>query len=137
MMSTTTNMFSTPLGTSIISYWKTKSGCDSGHRIDGPNSYNSRPTVGINANKFAFRNLPTFSSLQELTFQTVIDTILKPAGVKVGGFPQEMFIDLTEDEQQKWACNIWSVVPQNGIDQTIKLHAKRVPIGRGQFSACQ
>ena len=77
------------------------------------------PTVGVNETKLAFRNVPTFSSIQELSFQTVIDTILKPAGVKVGGFPQEMFIDLTEDEQQKWACNIWSVVSQNGIDQTI------------------
>ena len=48
-------------------------------------------------------------SAEELTFQVVIDTILKPAGVKVGGYPQEMFLDLTEEEQEKWSCNIWSV----------------------------
>ena len=48
-------------------------------------------------------------SAEELTFQVVIDTILKPAGVKVGGYPQEMFLDLTEEEQEKWSCNIWLV----------------------------
>ena len=59
--------------------------------------------------KSFFRDLPVVTSVQELTFQMVIDNILTPAGVKMGGFPQEMFINLTDDEQQKWACNIWSV----------------------------
>ncbi|KAK2177355.1 hypothetical protein NP493_603g01019 [Ridgeia piscesae] len=49
-------------------------------------------------------------SAEELTFQVVIDTILKPAGVKVGGYPQEMFLDLTEEEQEKWSCNICFMV---------------------------
>ncbi|KAI0231060.1 hypothetical protein LSAT2_018573 [Lamellibrachia satsuma] len=56
------------------------------------------------------RDLPVVTSVQELTFQMVIDNILTPAGVKMGGFPQEMFINLTDDEQQKWACNICFMV---------------------------
>lgn len=47
------------------------------------------------------------TSIRELSFQMVLDTILKPAGVKVGGFPEEMFLDLSDEEQEKWACNIW------------------------------
>ena len=47
------------------------------------------------------------TSVRELSFQMVIDSILKPAGVKVGGFPEEMFLDLSADEQEKWSCNIW------------------------------
>ena len=47
------------------------------------------------------------TSIQELNFQMVLDTILKPAGVKVGGFPEEMFLDLSQEDQERWACNIW------------------------------
>ena len=45
--------------------------------------------------------------VRELSFQNVIDTILKPAGVKVGGYPDDIFQDLTDDEKDKWICNIW------------------------------
>ena len=26
---------------------------------------------------------------------------------KVGGYPEDMFLDLEETEQEKWSCNIW------------------------------
>ena len=42
--------------------------------------------------------------LREMSFQNVLDTILKPAGVKVGGFPEELFVDLTEEEKEKFPC---------------------------------
>ena len=49
------------------------------------------------------------ADLRELTFQNVIDQVLKPAGVKVGGFPDDMFLELTEEEKESWICNIWQV----------------------------
>jgi len=45
--------------------------------------------------------------VREMSFQNVIDRILRPSGIKMGGFPVEMFIGLTEAEQQKFMCNIW------------------------------
>lgn len=45
--------------------------------------------------------------LRELSFQNVLDTILKPAGVKVGGFPEEIFQNLSESDMEKWTCSIW------------------------------
>ena len=48
-------------------------------------------------------------NIRELSFQNVLDTILKPAGVKVGGYPEDIFLDLDEEEQEMWTCNIWSV----------------------------
>ena len=51
----------------------------------------------------------TSADVREMTFQNVVDTVLKPGGVKVGGFPEEMFLDLTEDESEKLICNIWWV----------------------------
>ena len=45
--------------------------------------------------------------IREMSFQSVIDEILHPSGIKMGGFPVEMFVDLTDAEQQKFMCNIW------------------------------
>jgi len=45
--------------------------------------------------------------VREMSFQTVVDKILQPAGLKMGGFPEDIFIDLTEEEQQSFMCNIW------------------------------
>jgi hypothetical protein len=45
--------------------------------------------------------------VREMSFQTVVDKILQPAGLKMGGFPEDMFLDLTEEEQQEFMCNIW------------------------------
>jgi len=45
--------------------------------------------------------------IREMSFQNVVDRILRPSGIKMGGFPFEMFIDLTDAEQQKFMCNIW------------------------------
>jgi len=45
--------------------------------------------------------------IRELSFQNVVDGILRPSGIKMGGFPMEMFVDLTDAEQQKFMCNIW------------------------------
>jgi hypothetical protein len=47
--------------------------------------------------------------VREMSFQTVVDKILQPAGLKMGGFPEDMFLDLSEDEQQEFMCNIWLV----------------------------
>jgi hypothetical protein len=47
--------------------------------------------------------------IREMTFQNVLDTVLKPAGVKVGGFPEELFLDLTESEKETLTCGIWWV----------------------------
>jgi len=47
------------------------------------------------------------SDIREMTFQNVVERILHPSGIKMGGFPVEMFIDLTDVEQQKFMCNIW------------------------------
>ncbi|XP_013387331.1 uncharacterized protein DDB_G0283357 [Lingula anatina] len=48
--------------------------------------------------------------VRELTFQNVLDNILKPAGVKVGGFPDEIFLDMSEEDREKWQCNICYLV---------------------------
>jgi hypothetical protein len=45
--------------------------------------------------------------MREMSFQNVVDKILQPAGLKMGGFPEEIFIDMTEDELQSYMCNIW------------------------------
>ena len=47
------------------------------------------------------------ADLREMSFQRVLDDILKPAGVKVGGYPEEIFVDLAEEERESWQCNIW------------------------------
>jgi len=47
--------------------------------------------------------------VRELTFQNVVDNILRPSGIKIGGFPEELFLDLTEQENQDMMCNIWYV----------------------------
>ena len=47
------------------------------------------------------------SDIREMSFQNIVDRILRPSGIKMGGFPVEMFVDLTEAEQQKFMCNIW------------------------------
>ena len=51
--------------------------------------------------------LPSVSDLREMSFQQVVDNIFKPNGVKVGGFPEEIFINITEEEKEGWSCNIW------------------------------
>ena len=45
--------------------------------------------------------------LRELTFQNVVDNILRPSGIKIGGFPDELFLNLAEQEHQDMMCNIW------------------------------
>lgn len=45
--------------------------------------------------------------IREMSFQNVLDTILKPAGVKVGGYPEDIFTDISDEEFQKTSCNIW------------------------------
>jgi len=45
--------------------------------------------------------------LREMTFQNVVDNILRPSGIKIGGFPEELFLSLTEQEQRDMMCNIW------------------------------
>ena len=47
--------------------------------------------------------------LRELNFQNVVDRVLRPAGVKVGGFPQELFVNLDDDSFESIMCNIWFV----------------------------
>ena len=55
--------------------------------------------------------------IREMSFQNVIDQIFKPNGVKVGGFPDEMFKpELSEEERAEYMCHIWWVQYQ--------LHAK-------------
>lgn len=49
----------------------------------------------------------TAEDLREMSFQNVLDQVLKPAGVQVGGYPEEMFTDLNDEEKEKWICNIW------------------------------
>ncbi|XP_067933180.1 uncharacterized protein [Watersipora subatra] len=49
-------------------------------------------------------------SVQEMSFQNVVDTILKPQGIKVGGFPDELFIGLEEKDRERWQCNICYLV---------------------------
>ena len=49
----------------------------------------------------------TAEDLREMSFQNVLDNVLKPAGVNVGGYPEELFLDLSDDEKDKWNCNIW------------------------------
>ena len=48
-------------------------------------------------------------SVQEMSFQNVVDTILKPQGIKVGGYPDDLFLDLAEKDRERWQCNIWYV----------------------------
>ena len=45
--------------------------------------------------------------LRELTFQNVVDSILRPSGIKIGGFPEDLFLNLSEQEHQDLMCNIW------------------------------
>jgi len=47
--------------------------------------------------------------LREMTFQNVVDSILRPSGIKIGGFPEELFLNLTEQERQDMMCNIWYI----------------------------
>jgi len=49
---------------------------------------------------------------QEMSFQNVVDTVLKPAGVKVGGYPDDIFLELGDDERERWQCSIWYVYPR-------------------------
>lgn len=49
-------------------------------------------------------------SVQEMSFQNVVDTILTPEGIKVGGYPDNIFINLAEADREKWQCNIWLVL---------------------------
>ena len=45
--------------------------------------------------------------LREMTFQNVVDQILKPNGVKVGGYPEDMFLEISDKEKETYLCNIW------------------------------
>ena len=53
------------------------------------------------------RGLGAGLDLRELTFQNVIDNILSPSGIKIGGFPEDLFENLTEQECREMMCNIW------------------------------
>lgn len=46
---------------------------------------------------------------RELSFQNVVQTILEPEGIKVGGFPDDIFLDLSENDRERLQCNIWQV----------------------------
>ena len=48
--------------------------------------------------------------IQEMSFQNVVDTILKPQGIKVGGYPDELFLDMSEKDRERWQCNIWWLI---------------------------
>jgi len=45
--------------------------------------------------------------VQEMSFQNVVDTILKPQGIKCGGYPDDLFLDLLESDRDRFQCNIW------------------------------
>jgi len=47
------------------------------------------------------------SDLRERSFQNVVETVLRPSGIKVGGFPEDMFLDLDENDKERLICNIW------------------------------
>lgn len=59
------------------------------------------------------------TNIRELTFEHVLETILKPAGVKVGGFPEEIFLDLTDKEKEDWLCSIWYVPCKFNSDSSL------------------
>lgn len=42
----------------------------------------------------------------ELTFRYIVDNVLVPEGIKVGGFPEELFLELTEEEKDQTDCAI-------------------------------
>lgn len=42
-----------------------------------------------------------------LIFKSVCDDILAPCGVKVGGYKDDIFEHLYEDERDEIACQIW------------------------------
>lgn len=46
------------------------------------------------------------SDLRERSFQNVVETVLRPSGIKVGGFPEDMFLDLDENDKERLICNI-------------------------------
>lgn len=50
------------------------------------------------------------SDLRERSFQNVVETVLRPSGIKVGGFPEDMFLDLDENDKERLICNIWYAV---------------------------
>ena len=79
--------------------------------------------INRSINLFVYRSSAQMASgpadIRELSFQNVIDTILKPAGVKVGGYPDDIFNDLTDDEKDKWCCNVWSVTKQDYMPHMI------------------
>lgn len=45
-----------------------------------------------------------------MSFQNVVDSVLKPAGVKVGGYPDDIFLELGDDERERWQCSICYLV---------------------------
>ena len=53
------------------------------------------------------QGLHKMGDIQEMSFQNVVDTILKPQGIKVGGYPDELFLDMSEKDRERWQCNIW------------------------------
>ena len=50
----------------------------------------------------------------QMTFQNVIDELLR-AYRKMGGFPMEMFVDLTEADQEKFMCNLRFMVAMTDL----------------------
>lgn len=62
--------------------------------VNGTMSSNMNPATGA-------------SDLRERSFQNVVETVLRPSGIKVGGFPEEMFLDLDENDKERLICNIW------------------------------
>ncbi|ELU03701.1 hypothetical protein CAPTEDRAFT_217937 [Capitella teleta] len=55
--------------------------------------------------------------IREMTFQNVLDTVLKPAGVKVGGFPEELFLDLSESDKESLT---WLSI-EGGLNAKVKI----------------
>ena len=71
------------------------------------NSRSSRRCCSVMSGMANLVGNGTVVDVRELSFQNVVDQILKPNGVKVGGFPDELFECLTDDEQSEYLCNIW------------------------------
>ena len=66
--------------------------------------------VGVMAVEIQEPQVTIGLDLREMTFQNVVDNILRPSGIKIGGFPEELFLNLTEQEHQDVMCNIWYVI---------------------------
>lgn len=46
-------------------------------------------------------------SIGDSVFKAICQDVLAPCGVKVGGYREELFEDLTEKEKEELYCQIW------------------------------